>query len=62
MTETKRSPQARIKCACPAWSTARSCIHLRYAPGDDEPYEECECPCHEEEDDDDFSDYYRDDD
>lgn len=49
----EQSPQQRARCACPPWSTARACIHLRYAPDDSEPYEECACGCHYTEDDDD---------
>jgi hypothetical protein len=54
------SPQARWKCACPAWTTGRGCYQRRYA----ESYAEsvgrghmnmdgdvCECACHETEED-----------
>jgi hypothetical protein len=47
------SPQEGRRCACPRWSSARTCIHLRHAPDDSEPYEECECACHEPDEDDD---------
>ncbi|HEU6452880.1 MAG TPA: hypothetical protein VFT57_15795 [Gemmatimonadaceae bacterium] len=56
MSEGRESPQQRWKCACPAWTTQRECMHLRYAPDVAEihsgAYEECECACHEEGDDD----------
>lgn len=49
------SPQERRKCACPAWTAARECMHLRFAPDDAElhsgEYEACECHCHREDDD-----------
>lgn len=51
--ERERSPQERLKCACPSWTAARECCCLRYAPDDSEPKDEaCECSCHEEDYDD----------
>jgi hypothetical protein len=54
--DDNQSPQQRLKCACPSWTTRRECIRIRYA--DDIRYadlaqwpdDECECPCHETED------------
>lgn len=50
------SPQERIRCACPAWSSPSECVRIRYGknptgsdPEDD--LEHCECPCHVEEED-----------
>lgn len=55
-TEKRESPQRRWKCACPSWTTARECMHLRHAPDDAElhsgGWDGCECACHEEYDDD----------
>lgn len=54
-TET-RSPQQRIKCACPSWTAPRECMQIRYGiePGSANDYDErCECPCHDRDDDDD---------
>lgn len=49
---TCMSPQERIGCACPAYTTARECWRLRYDDDDGDPDDRCECVCHEAGDDD----------
>lgn len=56
MPNARMSPQQRIQCACPQWTTPRECNCLRYAPDDSEPKDDvCECPYHDEEDEDDHA-------
>lgn len=54
MPERQQSPQERVGCACPRWSTGYECMIRRYAPDDMERhsgrYEDCECACHEVDD------------
>lgn len=50
------SPQERVKCACPGWSSARACVDARYGKRDLEDdrddNEDCSCVCHQSDDED----------
>jgi hypothetical protein len=52
-SQSQRSPQETICCACPAWTSPAECVTVRYGrnptTGDpDDEREECECACHAE--------------
>lgn len=43
------SPQARLKCACPSWTSRRECVRVRYVDNKLDSDDACECVCHEDD-------------